>query len=115
MKYLLLLSLLCLVSCSESDEHAKAREKEQEMLSHAEKKQEETQPAPEVEAAPVEPTCKEVEYNEIYQGNILIATCHSEEVKVEACGVVAQWCLDKSSYMCLKEVRVKFIKKEECE
>lgn len=114
MKYLLLLSLLCLVSCSESDEHAKARQKEEEMLSHAEKKQEEqSQPAP--EPVSTEPQCYEVNYNEIYQGNTLIATCQSDEVKVEACGIVANSCIDDMTYACLKEVRIKYIKKEICD
>lgn len=114
MKYLLLLSLLCLVSCSESDEHAKARQKEEEMLSHAEKKQEE-QPASEAETVPAEPQCYEVNYDEIYQGNVLIATCETDETKIEACGVVGNSCLDGVAVACLKEVKIKFIKKEVCD
>lgn len=123
MKILLILSLLVLVSCScESDDHKERREKarkEEEMLSHAEKKQEETVDTNIVTeltiTEPAQPTCNKVSFNEIRIDGKFIATCLSNEVEVKECGVIANMCDDKKTYACMHNVEITFIEREVCE
>lgn len=61
-----------------------------------------------------EPQCEEVEYDEIHVDGRLLATCLSEDVKLEACGIKAQNCKGDYSYFCLQNVKLKTITDKEC-